>query len=245
MVRIPINNGNKNNAGEPPPQHQEHPPENAATVTNGFTASNGKPNNSGVDGDTKIAENYPPEETMAINESTMPEQNEDAEYYKKMAEDYLDTLRRVQADFENYKKRVRKEKADTIRYATEGILAKLIGITDNLKRGTDCAANLTNPNCLEDMIEGIMLINKQSHDLLAEYGVTPYQSVGKQFDPALHECICLVEQDDLPENTVVEEFQTGYKIHDRVLRPAKVSVSKKTESKTKTDVIAPIRENSS
>ncbi|MEW6200824.1 MAG: nucleotide exchange factor GrpE, partial [bacterium] len=160
------------------------------------------------------------------------EKVEDAENYRKMADDYLNTLKRVQADFENYKKRVRKEKADTIRYATEGLLTKLLGITDNLKRGADCATNLTNPNCLEDMIEGINLISKQFHDLFAEYGIVPYESVGAPFNPALHECICLTERDDLPENSVVEEFQTGYKIHDRVLRVAKVSVSKKPESQS-------------
>ncbi|MEW5945632.1 MAG: nucleotide exchange factor GrpE [bacterium] len=150
----------------------------------------------------------------------------DAETLRKRAEEYLDTLRRVQADFDNYRKRARKEKAETIRYANREMILKLLDVLDNLERAVGSAARC-DVNSSRCIAPGVEMICRQFGEMLAEYGVAPFRSKDEPFDPARHECVYTLEREDVPENTVVEELQRGYLMHDGVLRAARVAASRK------------------
>ena len=140
------------------------------------------------------------------------------------AAEYLDMLQRMKAEFENFKKRSRKEKSDTIRYANEDLLRKILPIVDNLQRGLGFARS---QGMDPDMLKGMELVEKQLLDMLADYGVTAFESLNARFDPNAHEPMTMIDRGDVEENTVVEELERGYMIHDRVLRVARVIVSRK------------------
>jgi len=138
---------------------------------------------------------------------------------KEVYERYL----RSYAEFENFKKRVAKEQSDQNRYANERLLKALLPVLDNLARAIGHAKESRN---LDKLIEGLELTQKEFVSVLHKFGVTVIESVGQPFDPVHHQAMLQVETDDQEENTVVEEFEKGYLLHDRVLRPALVSVAK-------------------
>ena len=123
-----------------------------------------------------------------------------------------------------------KEKAELIKYGNESVLKEFLGILDNLERALSSAKRSKE---MEPLIEGLELIIKQFEAILERFGVKSIEAKGRPFDPYVHEAIMHVESDEHPENTVLEEFQRGFTFHDRLLRPAKVSVSKKAESAEK------------
>jgi len=125
------------------------------------------------------------------------------------------------ADTENFKKRLRKEKEDFSQYANEKLLKELILINDNLER----AFSAENPT-VESMKEGVDMILKQFHSFLEKEKVELIESLGKKFDPAIHEVLCQVESEEHEENTITEEFSKGYQLNGRILRPAKVVIAK-------------------
>jgi len=125
------------------------------------------------------------------------------------------------ADTENFKKRLRKEKEDFSQYANEKLLKELILINDNLER----AFSSENPT-VESMKEGVDMILKQFHSFLEKEKVELIESLGKKFDPAIHEVLCQVESEEHEENTITEEFSKGYQLNGRILRPAKVVIAK-------------------
>lgn len=133
---------------------------------------------------------------------------------------------RVAAEFENYKKRVRREQTELMKYAGENIIKDLIPILDNFERAINSAKSNSS---FDSFYQGVDLICKQMLDLLKQRGVSQIEAVGKNFDPNLHEAIVHMPSNEHPENTVIEEFQRGYMLNDRVVRPAIVSVSKKVE----------------
>jgi len=125
------------------------------------------------------------------------------------------------AETENFKKRLRREKEDFSRYANEKLLKELILINDDLERAFSAA----NPT-VESMKEGVDMILKQFQSFLKKEKVELIESLGKKFDPAIHEVLCQVESEEHEENTVTEEFSKGYQLNGRILRPAKVVISK-------------------
>lgn len=138
---------------------------------------------------------------------------------KEVYERYL----RSYAEFENFKKRITKEQSDQSRYANERLLKALLPVLDNLTRAISHAKESRN---LDKLVEGLELTQKEFVSVLNKFGVTAIESLGQPFDPVHHQAMLQVETDDHEENTVVEEFQKGYLLHDRVLRPALVSVAK-------------------
>ena len=138
------------------------------------------------------------------------------------AENY-DRLLRTQAEFENYKKRIEREKADTIKFCNEEIIKELLPVIDNLEIALEHGVNSDNSKSL---IEGIEMVLNQFLKSLEKFGVSCFSSVGEQFDPHCHEAMSQIESDKHEENTVVSEFQKGYYLNDRLLRPAKVMVAK-------------------
>ena len=128
---------------------------------------------------------------------------------------------RLAADFENYKRRTRQELADRTQYANEELLRKLLPILDNFKRALDHAPEGIDQN----WYEGIKLVARQFEETLQAQGLSAIPAVGEKFDPTQHEAIASEETDEHAEGTVVEELQSGYRLHNRVLRPTLVKVA--------------------
>jgi len=133
-----------------------------------------------------------------------------------------DRYLRLAAEFENYKKRVQKDQAEYTKYATERLLRELLPVLDNLQRALQHAQQSGGTNGL---IEGVELTCKQYQEVLSRFGVRPIPSVGQPFDPAVHQAVATVDPKGQVPNTIVEEYEKGYYLHDRVLRPAMVTVA--------------------
>lgn len=154
----------------------------------------------------------------------------ESEYLSLKAEsersrEYWDKMLRLQADFENTRKRLDKEKQDFVRFANEGIVVGMLNILDDLERTVEVAQ--TRHQELPVFLKGVEMILAHLYELLKEHGVKPIEAEGRIFDPHLHEALMQVEDKNLPEHTVVEELQKGYLLYDKVIRTAKVKVSKK------------------
>ncbi len=149
---------------------------------------------------------------------------------EKTKAEYLDYLKRLQADFDNFRRRVEKEKKDIIQFANEELIKKFLNVLDNLERAEDAAKKT---NDIKALIEGIDAIIKQFKKILEDEGVKPIKSVGEKFDPNLHHAMAKVETNEYPDETVIEELQKGYYYKSRVLRPSLVKVSKAIEKTEK------------
>jgi molecular chaperone GrpE len=145
-----------------------------------------------------------------------------AELQKVKAErdSLLDRLARAQAEFDNARKRAVKEQQDYRDYAAADAIKSLLPAMDSLERALQVKADPA------DLRNGVELIYKQLQDALAKLGVRAIPAKGEQFDPHVHEAIEMVETSDAPDHEVIEELQRGYKIKDRLLRPAMVKVAK-------------------
>jgi molecular chaperone GrpE len=134
---------------------------------------------------------------------------------------------RTYADFENYRKRMQRDMADFRKYANEQLVLELLSVVDHLglalKHGADAG------EAAQGLHQGVEQVYKQLRDTLEKFGVKRFSAEGETFDPAKHDAMMQVVTADVPENTVVQVFQDGYLYHDKVLRHAKVSVSKKPE----------------
>ncbi len=150
----------------------------------------------------------------------------EVEEKEKTKEEYLDYLKRLQADFDNFRKRVDKEKREIIQRANEELIEKFLHVLDNLERAEDAAKKT---NDIKSLIEGIDAIIKQFRKILEQEGVTPIKAVGEKFDPNLHHAMAKVETNEYPDETVVEELQKGYYYKSHVLRPSLVKVAKNIE----------------
>lgn len=133
---------------------------------------------------------------------------------------YLDRLARLQAEFDNFRKRSAKENQDYRDYALTDALRQLLPILDSLDRAikTDNAE-------AADFRAGVELIDRQFHDVLAKLGVEPIEAKGQPFDPNLHQAVQMVETEETPDNHVIDELQRGYRVKERLLRPAMVRVA--------------------
>ena len=139
------------------------------------------------------------------------------------AKENYDRLLRVLADFDNFKKRSARELEDFRKYANETLLRELLPVVDNLERALDVPVEGDTDGALR---EGIELTLKEILKVMDRFAVRPIEASGKPFNPAFHEAMMQEETDILPDNTVLREFQKGYTIHDRLLRPAMVIVAK-------------------
>src|SRR3989338_4161404 len=161
------------------------------------------------------------EKIVSLKESEYLKLKEEA----NKAKEYSDKLLRVQADFDNTRKRLEREKQDFVKFANEGIILELLNILDDLERTVDLAQSKHQD--LSAFLKGVEMILAHLYEMLKEYGVKPIEAQGKLFDPHYHEALMQAENKDLPEHTILEELQKGYLLNDRVIRTAKVKVSKK------------------
>jgi len=139
------------------------------------------------------------------------------------AERLQDRLLRLQAEFENYKKRMAREKAEYLKFAHEGLILDFLPVLDNLERAVGAARAEVGSTPL---LEGLDMIGRLFRSVLEKAGVKPMETVGQPFDPAYHQAVGQVETSHGDANLVVEEIQKGYLIEGRVLRPAMVKVSR-------------------
>ena len=135
-----------------------------------------------------------------------------------------DKLLRLAADFENQKKRLQREKETALKYAEENLIKEILPCLDNLERAVN--QDQHNGNFGTQLLEGVQLTIKGLMSSLEKAGLKPLQSVGEPFDPNFHEALVMEASKDVPEQRIIQEFEKGYMLKDRLLRAAKVVVSK-------------------
>ncbi|MBA4600771.1 nucleotide exchange factor GrpE [Thermoactinomyces mirandus] len=146
-----------------------------------------------------------------------------AENWKKQAEQNREQYLRALADFENYRRRARKDKEDALKYGVVPLLESLLPVLDNFERALDAADFSQDAQLLQ---EGIEMVYRQFLNVLSQAGLTMIETEGKPFNPHEHNAVAQVEAEDVESGIVVEELQAGYRFLDRVIRPSMVKVSK-------------------
>ncbi len=136
-----------------------------------------------------------------------------------------DRLLRLQADFENFRRRALKEKTEAHQYGHQNLVKDLLSTVDNLDRAIEHSSR-SGGGDLESLMQGVELVQRELLGALAKNGVTRIEAVGECFDPALHEAMAQLPDASVAPNTVVEELQKGYKLRDRLLRPSRVVVAR-------------------
>ncbi len=179
-----------------------------------------------------LLENFGQELQTHLKEERKERDKEIVDLKKKLEEkekelkEHYDRLLRMAADFDNYKKRAAREKEEWTKFAGEDLIKAILPFLDNLERAVNHAEKVADAGVL---IEGVRLTIRQLLQSLNKFGLSPFESVGKPFDPMRHEAVLVVPTDQHEPNQVVDEFQKGYFLNDRLLRPASVSVSKPLE----------------
>ncbi len=143
----------------------------------------------------------------------------------KEVKEVNDKYLRTYADFENYRKRMQRDLADFRKYANEQLALELLSVIDHLGLALKHAAETGDRN--EGLRQGVELVYKQFLDVLEKFGIKPFKAEGEPFDPAKHDAVLQVTRADMPDNTVAQVLQDGYLYYEKVLRHAKVGVSKK------------------
>lgn len=167
------------------------------------------------------------EEEGGVEELVDLTKEEIAELKKKAEErdTYLDQLLRTKAEFMNYQKRMVKENESIAQFAVQNLILDFLPELDNFDRALKLADNSKD---FDKFVEGIKLIEDQLFKVLGKYGVEPIETVGKAFDPNHHEAVMEEENNEMPHHTIIDEFQRGFLLRERVIRPSKVKVSKRT-----------------
>lgn len=182
------------------------------------------------DGDDAAAADVEPGDQDASQEQT-PEAQQDAEALsaeiERLSELYEaehDQHLRAVAALQNFKRRAERDLADRLQFANQQLLTHLLLIVDNLERALAFEGEDTSP---QDLARGVRLVLEELHRLLHDFGVERIEAEQQTFDPRLHEAVARVETDEEPEGAILEVETPGYRLHDRVLRPARVVVAKR------------------
>jgi molecular chaperone GrpE len=144
------------------------------------------------------------------------------------AEEYKDKYIRALAEMENQRKRLERERIDFQRYANEAFILSILPVMDNFERAIKAAEEVKGA---EELTEGIKMIFNQLKEVLEKKGVKPFESLGEKFDPKKHEAFLAIESEEHEPSTIVDEIEKGYLLGDKVIRPAKVAVSRIKEDK--------------
>lgn len=167
----------------------------------------------------KKAEAADLEQTLEIAWAAMESQVEEL---KKDVASLKDQLLRKQAEFDNYRRRTEREKVEARHGGRNTVVIEMLAVLDNFERALESVSKGAEDDALR---QGFELIYKQFRDTLTKLGVEPIEALGKPFDPHLHEAVTIEETDEHEANTVIAEFQKGYKLGDQLLRPAQVKVA--------------------
>ena len=170
--------------------------------------------------EVEVAENT---ETLENEETEqLVDEQDEVSLLNKQIEELQNRILRIQADFDNYKRRTKQEKDELGKYANTKLIEALLPTYDNFDRAIQSALDTQN---LESFLQGVQMIYKQVEDVLAKEGLEPIEAVGRPFNPEFHQAIMQVETDEFESGVVVEELQKGYKVKDRVIRPSMVKVN--------------------
>lgn len=148
----------------------------------------------------------------------------------RQKDELFEKLQRVSADYANFQKRVPKQIADTVSYEKEKIIKSLLPALDNFEHTLQ---NVRSADNIDVLIKGIQMVHDQILDILKSHNVEQIKAVGEKFDPSLHQAMMQRQESDKENNTVLEEFQTGYKLNGKVIRPSKVIVNQLPSEKIK------------
>jgi molecular chaperone GrpE len=160
-----------------------------------------------------------------------PEQLTELQTRAAKADENWERLLRTTADFDNFKKRAAREKQEAIKYATESLLQKVIPVLDNFEAALAAAQN-SSADGLKSLQDGVAMIHSQLRSTLADAGLEEVEATGKPFDPNLHEAVSQQESSEVAEGHVLQQLRKGYKLRERLLRPATVIVAKPVEAKS-------------
>lgn len=160
----------------------------------------------------------------------MVEADEDAELFRlrEQVTDANDRLLRLQADFENFRKRAFKERQDALQYGHQNLVKDLLSVVDNLDRAIGHARQSEGGD-LESFLQGVELVKRELLGVFETHHVTEIEALGESFDPSRHEAMAQVESDEAPPNAVVEVLEKGYQLRDRLVRPTRVIVAKASD----------------
>lgn len=159
------------------------------------------------------------ENKQEVKEQEKQDENAELTKTEQELEETVDRLKRVMAEFENYKKRNTKEREQLYNSLLADIIASFLPVLDNLEKAVTAKTED------ENMKQGIELVVKQIQDIFAKFGVETIETVGKPFDPEVHEAVSSVQDETLGEKIIKEEFRKGYKIGSKVIRHSKVIVA--------------------
>ncbi|MGA8943127.1 MAG: nucleotide exchange factor GrpE [Thermoactinomyces sp.] len=193
------------------------------------TSGQSSPEEPGLEEKGDLHNKEEPMETESVEDETVKLQKEAeeakiaAETWKKQAEQNREMYLRALADYENFRRRARKEKEEALKYGVVPLLENLLPVLDNFERALDAADSTQDAQVLQ---EGIEMVYRQFLNVLSQAGLTMIETEGKPFNPHEHNAVAQVETDEAESGYVVEELQAGYRYLDRVIRPSMVKVSK-------------------
>lgn len=165
----------------------------------------------------------PPAEVSTVS----PEQLAELQAKAAQADEYWERLLRQTADFDNFKKRNARERQEAVKFANVALLEKLVLVLDNFEMGL-AATNTSSEVGVTALQKGITMIISQFKGVLAEAGLEEIEATGKRFDPNLHEAVSQQESAEVPEGQVLQQVRKGYRLKERLIRPASVIVAKKS-----------------
>ncbi len=168
----------------------------------------------------------PPTSTEEAGQQSADDAAKLLEAEQKAAETH-DRFLRLAAEFENFKKRTAREIADFRKFANEALLKELLPVVDNLERAIESAR--AEEGGIQSLLQGVEMTRNEILKVFEKFGAVPITATGEIFDPNFHQAVAQETSNDHPENTVVKELQKGYMLHDRLLRPSMVIVSKPGE----------------
>lgn len=170
----------------------------------------------------KVEEDNPTAENEQMEENNEVESNE-VESLRKEVEELNQRLLRVAADFDNFRKRTRTEKEDLAKYANSSLVADLLPVLDNFQRALDVKEPSDE---VKKFLTGVEMVYRQFLQILEQSGLQTIAAVGQTFDPQKHDAVMQVEDNTVPDNSILEELRCGYMYKDKVLRPSMVKVAK-------------------
>jgi molecular chaperone GrpE len=181
--------------------------------------------------DKENPQNKPEKADQEEVDDPMKDLESQLETKEQQAKENYDRLLRVSAEFENYKKRTSRELEEFRKFANQSLIKEMLSVVDNL----ELAMNSTNGHKSIDqgLLQGLDMTHKEILKVFEKFNVKPIEAKGQIFDPTYHEAVMQEETDEAGENTVINELQKGYLIHDRLLRPAMVVVARSKASKDK------------
>lgn len=182
--------------------------------------------------ETTTQENQTPSAEAAPATDPLLQMQAELAGLKSEKEEWYDRFLRKAAEFENYRKRIDRERADSITLAKSSVLVEILPIIDAFERALGSFSDAgTDQEALLQYRDGLQLLYRQLNDALTRLGVTPIEAWGEKFDPHLHEALIKQETSEYEENTVIEVLQRGYRLKDRLLRPAQVKVAIRPQNK--------------